>query len=90
MSGSSQSASRPEPCEPPTLSDAPPAAHRNVAGPLKAIGWAFLGIRDSNAHRQDVARVSPLLWIGSGLAAVVVFVFALIAFVRWLVLPAVS
>ena len=61
-----------------------------AAAPLKAIGWALLGIRASDAHRHDVARVSPLLWIGTALAALVLFVMALIVLVRWLVVPAVS
>ena len=68
----------------------PSAGHRAGVGPLKAIGWALLGIRSSSAHQHDAARVSPLVWIGSGLVAVVVFVLALIVLVRWLVVPAVG
>ncbi len=73
------------------VSAATPAtpATPKITAPLKAIGWAFLGIRGSEARQRDAARIPPLVWIGTGIAGAVAFVLALMAVVHWLV-PTVS
>lgn len=51
---------------------------------LKSIGWAFLGIRSRKTHDNETAHVSPLLLIVVAFAAVLVFVFGMMALVHWL------
>ncbi len=60
-------------------------APKSVFGPVKAIGWAFLGIRGGVARERDSVQVSPLAWIGAGIAAVVALVIVLMVLVHWLV-----
>lgn len=64
-------------------------SRKRISDPFKAIGWAFLGIRGSDARQRDAAQVSPLVWIATGIAAAVVLVVVLMVVVHWLV-PAVG
>ena len=51
----------------------------------KAVGWAFLGIRQRSASDEDMARISPMHLVVTGLVAAVVLVLVLIGLVNWVV-----
>jgi hypothetical protein len=57
----------------------------NLLRTLKAVGWSFLGIRKSSGHQQDFGQLNPFAIVAVGLAAVAVFVGALIVLVNWVV-----
>lgn len=54
-------------------------------GTVKAIGWAFFGVRGGNAHERDLARLNPLHVIIIGLMLAAVFVIGLVVIVNWVV-----
>jgi len=56
-------------------------------GTVKAVCWAFVGLRKGSDFEQDSARLNPLHIILVGFGAVVVFVLALMALVNWIVAP---
>ena len=49
----------------------------------KAVAWSFLGIRQNRASQQDMESLNPVHIIVVALAAVVLFVGALVALVHW-------
>ncbi len=55
---------------------------------LKAVSWAFFGVRKGKDYRQDIATLNPVHLIIAGVLATVVFVGALIFLARWAVLSA--
>jgi hypothetical protein len=52
---------------------------------LKAVGWAFLGVRKNSEYQEDLGRVNPLHVIVVALVAVALFVGGLMLFVNWMV-----
>ncbi len=52
---------------------------------VKAVGWAFLGIRKRSGFESDQVRISPLHLIAVGLVAVLLMVVGLIVLVNWVV-----
>ncbi len=52
---------------------------------LKAVAWAFLGIRRNSDYQRDLGRLNPLHVIAVALVAVLAFVGGLIAVVHWVV-----
>ena len=52
---------------------------------IKAMGWAFLGVRKSSEWHSDSAQMTPLLVIVVGLVAIFGFVLLLILMVNWVV-----
>ena len=54
-------------------------------GTVKAIGWAFFGVRGGKAHERDLARLNPLHVIIIGLMLAAVFVIGLVVIVNWVV-----
>lgn len=50
---------------------------------VKAVLWAFLGIRDRNAYEEDLGKLSPFHVIAVALGAVGVLVVGLILLVNW-------
>ena len=52
---------------------------------LKAVLWAFVGLRKGSEFEKDIARVTPFHLMGVGLAVVLVFVVSLMFFVKWVV-----
>jgi hypothetical protein len=52
---------------------------------VKAVGWAFLGIRKRSGYEEDLGRLNPFHVIAVALVAVAVFVGGLIALVNWIV-----
>lgn len=57
------------------------------AGPLaaaKAIFWAFFGVRRRGDHAQDLATLTPVQVIVTGIIAGVLFVLSLVLLVGWI------
>ena len=57
----------------------------NVLRTVKAVLWAFLGIRKRSAYEEDLGKLSPFHIIAVALVAVGLFVAGLIALVNWVV-----
>jgi hypothetical protein len=49
---------------------------------LKAILWAFFGVRKKSGYEQDAAQLNPVYLIIAGLIAAVVFVVTLLLIVK--------
>ena len=52
---------------------------------VKAVAWAFLGIRKNSEYQDDLGKVNPFHVILVALVGVAVFVGGLIALVNWVV-----
>ena len=52
---------------------------------LRAVMWSFLGIRKGRDYRQDAASLDPKAVIVAGLLAGLLFVLAILAFVKFVV-----
>ena len=50
---------------------------------VKAVAWAFLGIRKNSDYQRDLGRLNPFHVVAVALAAVALFVGGLIALVHW-------
>jgi hypothetical protein len=64
-----------------------PQQPRRKASPLqvvKAVLWAFFGIRKRAAHENDAVTITPLQVIVTGIICAVIFVLSLILLVRYI------
>ena len=52
---------------------------------IKAVLWAFLGVRKRSAYEEDLGKLNPFHIIAVALVAVALFVGGLIALVNWIV-----
>ena len=52
---------------------------------LRAVLWAFLGIRKGKDYRKDVSSLDPKAVIVAGVLAGLIFVLSIVAFVRFVV-----
>jgi hypothetical protein len=52
---------------------------------VKAVLWAFLGVRKKSAYEEDLGKLSPFHIIAVALGLVVLFVGGLIVLVNWVV-----
>jgi hypothetical protein len=52
---------------------------------LRAVAWAFIGIRGRGAHEADIANVNPVHLIIVAVACAGVLVATLLLIVRWAV-----
>ena len=52
---------------------------------VKAVAWAFLGVRKNSEYQQDLGKLSPFHIIAVALVGVVLFVVALMVLVNWVV-----
>jgi hypothetical protein len=52
---------------------------------VKAVAWAFLGIRKNSDYQSDLSRLNPLAFIAVALVGVALLVGGLIALVHWIV-----
>ena len=50
---------------------------------VRAVAWAFLGVRKNSAYQHDLGTLSPFQIIAVALVAVALFVGGLIALVHW-------
>jgi hypothetical protein len=57
----------------------------NVFRTVKAVLWAFFGVRKKSAYEEDLGKLSPFQIIAVALGAVAVFVVGLILLVNWVV-----
>ena len=70
------------------MNDAPQAASvpkGSLLQTVKAVGWAFLGIRKKSDYQADLSRLNPLHIIAVALVGAALFVVGLIALVHWVV-----
>ena len=52
---------------------------------VKAVSWAFLGIRKGSEYRQDLTDLKPVHIIIVGIVSALVFVLVLVGLVNWVV-----
>ncbi|OAE58035.1 hypothetical protein A7J67_07820 [Achromobacter xylosoxidans] len=52
---------------------------------MKAVAWAFFGVRKGAGYREDSAKLNPVHVIVAGLLAAAIFVTVLVLIVRWAV-----
>jgi len=52
---------------------------------IKAVSWAFLGIRKGSEFRQDLTELKPVHIIIVGIASALIFVLVLVSLVNWVV-----
>ena len=52
---------------------------------VKAVAWAFLGIRKNSEYQQDLGKLNPLHVVAVALVGVALFVGGLIVLVNWVV-----
>jgi hypothetical protein len=57
----------------------------SVLHTVKAVLWAFLGVRKRSSYEEDLGKLSPFHIIAVALVAVALFVGGLIALVNWVV-----
>ncbi|HOM15019.1 MAG TPA: DUF2970 domain-containing protein [Rubrivivax sp.] len=63
-------------------------AARRPASPLqtlRAVAWAFFGVRRSSGHAHDVQKLNPVHVVIAGIAGAAIFVLVLVLLVRWVV-----
>ena len=66
------------------MSKEPPEPPRKASAwqAVKAVFWAFLGIRKDKDYQLDAVTLSPVQVIITGIVAAVIFVIVLIVLVR--------
>ncbi|MDI4632557.1 DUF2970 domain-containing protein [Pelomonas sp. V22] len=52
---------------------------------VKAIAWAFFGVRRGADYDKDVAQLNPVHVIIAGIIGAVLFVLALVLIVQWVI-----
>jgi hypothetical protein len=52
---------------------------------VKAVLWAFFGVRKRSGYEEDLGRLSPFAIIGVALVLVLCFIGGLVALVNWVV-----
>ncbi len=52
---------------------------------VKAIAWAFFGVRRGADYEKDVAKLNPVHVIIAGVLAAVLFVLVLVLLVQWVI-----
>jgi hypothetical protein len=52
---------------------------------VKAVAWAFLGIRKKSAYQEDLGKLNPFHIIAVALVGVALFVGGLVLLVNWVV-----
>jgi len=52
---------------------------------VKAIGWAFFGVRGGREHERDISRLNPLHVIIVGVVLAAIFVVSLVLIANWVV-----
>ena len=67
------------------MSEQQPSRKPSLLRTIKAMAWAFLGVRKGSEWRSDSALMTPLLVVSVGLVAIFVFVLLLIGIVNWVV-----
>ena len=63
----------------PAMAEHKPSVLRTV----KAVAWAFLGIRKNSEYQADLGKLNPFHIIAVALVGVALFVGALVLLVNW-------
>ena len=56
---------------------------RSLLRTVKAVAWAFLGIRKKSEYQADLGKLNPFHIIAVALVGVALFVGALVLLVNW-------
>jgi hypothetical protein len=67
----------------PPAVDAPLKRRPPLWTTIKAVLWAFLGVRQRQAFSDDVVRLNPVHLVVTGVLMTFVFVVGLMFFVHW-------
>lgn len=70
---------------PPGHEARPVQRNRSFLRSMKAVAWAFLGLRKRSEYQEDLATIHPLHVIAAGLLGFLLLVLALVALVHWVV-----
>lgn len=57
----------------------------SITQTISAVAWSFFGVRRSQDHENDMARLNPVHVIIAGVLGAAVFVLALVLLVRWVI-----
>jgi hypothetical protein len=57
---------------------------------IRAVAWSFFGVRKGAEHERDVAQLNPVHVIVAGVIGALVFVFALVLLVQWVIASGVA
>ncbi|MDP2416304.1 MAG: DUF2970 domain-containing protein [Hydrogenophaga sp.] len=57
----------------------------SISGTVKAVLWGFLGVRRNADYQSDIAKLNPIHIMVVGILMALLFVFALILLVNWVV-----
>lgn len=68
-----------------TQKPAAPARKGSFLRTIRAVAWAFFGLRKGSEFRRDMEKVNPLHIIAVGLIAIFLLVISLIVLVNWIV-----
>lgn len=52
---------------------------------VRAVAWAFLGLRKGSEYRQDLQNINPLHLIVVGLLGLLALILGLVGIVHWVV-----
>jgi len=63
----------------------PTPRKRSFLRSVKAVGWAFLGLRERKEYQRDLESINPLHVIAAGLLGFLLMVLLLVALVHWVV-----
>lgn len=55
----------------------------SFAQTVRAVAWAFFGVRGRKAHEQDIGQLNPLHMIIVGLLMAALFIGVLVGIVKW-------
>lgn len=69
------------------MSPATPQRQTTMLRSVRAVAWAFLGIRRASGLQDDMERVSPFHLIATAIGAAILFVLGLVALVHWVAAP---
>jgi len=72
--------------DPETTSSAAPVRRKgSLLRTVRAVAWAFLGLRKGSEYRKDLESINPLHIIAVALLGFVLLVLLLVAVVNWVV-----
>jgi hypothetical protein len=70
----------------PVIADTAPGSRKgSLPRTVKAVAWAFLGIRKNSDYQSDLGQIHPFHLIAVALVGVALFVGGLIVLVHWIV-----
>lgn len=52
---------------------------------MRAIAWAFFGVRKGSEYEKDVSQLNPVHVIIAGLIGALLFIAVLVGIVRWVI-----